>query len=236
MIQSVKAIIFDCDGTLVDSEQAHYSAWKQALLDLDSDITMEEYCHYVGKPAAITAGLLATIKGKDPDLILEKKRKYYQELCREGLPPISSTITFLKRLGNKKDTLGVKIGVCSAERKKELLSHLRHLGVIDLLDVVLSGEEDLGEYFDKEGVNKPKPYIYLHAMKMIGATPESTVIIEDSGPGVTAGIAAKCFTVAIPNPYTKHHNLSHANIKIDSFEGLSVEDFFAMIMPFFTQN
>src|SRR5579872_7416710 len=108
MVRPIKAIIFDCDGTLIDSEHAHYSAWKRALIDLGGDLTMEEYCHYVGKPAAITAGLLAEKMGNDAEVILKKKRGYYQELCKAGLPPMSSTIDFLKKLVKEKDSLGVK--------------------------------------------------------------------------------------------------------------------------------
>jgi len=228
--KSIKAVIFDCDGTLVDSEYAHYLSWKHALSTLGSDLTLDEYYQYVGKSAQTNAQLLAEKTGRDaPDLILKMKREYYEKLCKAGLPPISSTVDFLKCLAAKKESLGIKIGVCSAARKVEILAHLRHLEIEHLLDIVLSGQEDLGEYFDPEGVNKPKPYIYLHAMKKLGASPDNTVVIEDSASGAAASVAAGCFTIAVQNDYTQQHDLSHAHMRIKSFAGLSVDDFFKMI-------
>ncbi len=230
---NVKAVLFDCDGTLVDSEYSHYLSWKHALLELDADLLLDEYFHYVGKSADVNAKLLAEKIGRDvPDQILKMKREFYEVLCKEGLPPIASTVGFLKQLGLRKESLGVKIGVCSAARKGEILEHLRSLEIEHLIDIVLSGEDDLEEYVDVEGVNKPKPYIYLHAMKGVGVLPENTIVIEDSLPGVIAGITAGCFTIAIPSDYTVQQDLSRADMMIKSFAGISVDDFFKMIEQF----
>jgi beta-phosphoglucomutase-like phosphatase (HAD superfamily) len=147
---------------------------------------------------------------------------YYRELCKEGIPPIEATVTFLKRLASEKGTRGIKIGVCSAAGKQTILSHLKHLKIDHLIDLVLSGREDLGEYADPEGVNKPKPYIYIHAMKELKVSPEECVVIEDSSPGVTAGVRARCYTIAIPNEYTKRQDLSQAHWALDSFSNMDV--------------
>lgn len=226
----VKAILFDCDGTLVDSEYAHYLGWKHALNHLGGDLTLEEYPQYAGKSGGKIAESLAGKLGTDSaDLILEMKRAYYLNLCDAGLPPIEHTINFLKALVLEKESLGIKIGVCSAARKEEILSHLRHLEIDQLFDVILSGQEDLDEYSDPEGVNKPKPYIYLHAAKLLGVSPQEAVVIEDSGPGALAGVSAGCFTIAVPNAYTKHHDFSRTHWQLDSFSGMSVGDFFNRI-------
>jgi len=228
--ENIKAILFDCDGTLVDSEYSHFISWKLALLELDGDLGLDEYFHYVGKSADVNAKLLAKKIGRDiPDQILKLKREFYEGLCKEGLPPIASTVDFLKRLGLRKESLGVKIGVCSAARKPEILAHLKGLNIEHLIDIVLSGEDDLDEYVDVEGVNKPKPYIYLHAMKGLGVSTENTIVIEDSLPGVIAGLTAGCFTIAIPSDYTEQQDLSCADMMIKSFAGISVDEFFKMI-------
>lgn len=225
-VADVKAVLFDCDGTLVDSEYAHYLGWKQALIAFDSDLPLDEYYQYVGKSAETNAKLLAERTGKDcAESLLKIKRAHYRKLCTAGLPAISSTVDFLKRLAAEKNSLGIKIGVCSAARKEDILSHLRHLEIDHLLDIILSGQEDLEEYFDPEGVNKPKPYIYLHAMKKLGATPSDTVVIEDSAPGATAGTTAGCFTIAIPNEYTKEQDFSCAHLLIESFADMDINCF-----------
>lgn len=230
VVEDIKAIIFDCDGTLVDSEYFHYLSWKHALSKLNGDLALDEYHQYVGKSADTNAKLLAEKIGQNvPDQILKTKREHYEKLCEEGLPPIVSTVAFLKRLSVSKELLGVKLGVCSAARKEEILAHLRHLEIEHLLDIVLSGEDDLHGYIDVEGVNKPKPYIYLEAMKRLGVTAKNTIVIEDSLPGVIASLSAGCFTIAIPNDYTLLQDFSDADSVIKSFADLSVDDFFKRI-------
>jgi HAD superfamily hydrolase (TIGR01509 family) len=225
----IKAVLFDCDGTLVDSEYAHYTAWRKALNDLGGDLALEEYYQYVGKSAETNAKLLAERVEIDSEDLLKIKRGYYRDLCKTGLSPIVGTVEFLKGLASEKEKLGIKIGVCSAAVKEEIVSHLKHLKIDHLFDIVLSGQEDLSEYSDPEGVNKPKPYIYLHAMKMLGVRPEETVVIEDSAPGALAAASAGCFTIAVPNEYTRHHDFSHTNWQLESFANVGIDEFFGRI-------
>lgn len=190
------------------------------------DLSLEEYYNYVGKPAPAVALLFAEKVKKDiTHQILESKREHYRSLQTTGHPPIQATVDFLHRLVREKERLNLKLGVASAAKKSEILANLRHLGIEHLFDIILSGQDDLEGYTDPEGVNKPKPYIYLHAAKILNLTPAECVVIEDSHAGVTAGVDAGCFTIAVPNAYTQHHDFSHAHALIDSFEGLDVIEF-----------
>jgi HAD superfamily hydrolase (TIGR01509 family) len=226
----VKAVLFDCDGTLVDSEYAHYLSWKKALESVGSEFSLEEYYFHVGKSADTNAHLLAQKKGKDcSDTILQAKKAHYKDLCSKKLSPISSTVDFLRRLAEEKQTLKIKIGVCSAAGKKDLLAHLWDLGILDLLDVVLSGQEDLVEYQDHEGVNKPKPYIYIEALKRLGISPDQCVVIEDSTTGIEAAVSAGCFAIAVPNAYTCMQDLSAAHWRLESFEKMDLPSFFSQV-------
>jgi beta-phosphoglucomutase len=226
----VKAVLFDCDGTLVDSEYAHYLGWKRALNDYGADLSLEEYGPFIGKTAETNASTFAEMTGSQctGEVILDAKRKYYRELYKAGVPEITQTVQFLKALAAQKESLGIKIGVCSAARREEILFYVRKLQIDHMLDIVLSGYEDLQEYSDPEGVNKPKPYIYLHAMKLLGTLPQETVVIEDSAPGAMAGFTAGCFTIAIPNDQTKQHDFSFAHWRLDSFQDLQVSQFLKM--------
>jgi beta-phosphoglucomutase-like phosphatase (HAD superfamily) len=226
----IKAVLFDCDGTLVDSEYAHYLSWKKALEHVGSNFSLEEYFSYVGKSADTNASLLAQKTGKDcSDIILQTKRAHYKELCKEKLPAISATVDFLRLLAGEKQTLGLKIGVCSAAGRKDLFSHLHDLKILHLLDIILSGQEDLAGYQDPEGVNKPKPYIYLEALKQLGICAQECIVIEDSSAGIEAATSAGCFTIAVPNDYTRHQDLSSADVCMDSFAGMDLVSFFKAV-------
>ena len=62
-------------------------------------------------------------------------------------------------------------------------------------------------------------------MKELKVLPEECVVIEDSSPGVTAGVRARCYTIAIPNEYTKRQDLSQAHWTLDSFSNMDVDTF-----------
>ena len=226
----LKAIIFDCDGTLVDSEDAHFSAWRQTLRNRGHDLTVEQYRFYAGKSDSAIGKLIAETVGCDcADEILTEKRADYQKLHEQGLPPIEATVDFLRRLASEKERLNLRLGVASAAYKSEILSSLRCLEIEKLFDVILSGQEDLKEYTDPNGVNKPKPYIYLHAMKKLGVFPTQCVAVEDSATGISSAVSAGCFAIAVPNIYTCNQDLSAAHLRIESFAGISIDRFFQMI-------
>jgi HAD superfamily hydrolase (TIGR01509 family) len=233
----VRAIIFDCDGVLVDSEYGHYLSWQYALQKQGGDLSHEEYLSYIGHSGPITAQLLAQkINYGNSEQLLKDKRTYYSQHIREKMPPIEAAVNLLRALGKNKESLGLKIGVCSASTKEGIFSHLERFEVVDFLDVVLSGQEDLKEYDDPEGVNKPKPYIYLKAAKLLGVLPEQCVVIEDSAPGVRAGVSAGCLTIAFPNEYTKLHDLSKAQLRLTSMDLQDLNAFLELVQNAMKKN
>lgn len=233
-LHTIKAVIFDCDGTLVDSEEAHFLAWRLALKKEGGELSVQEYYNFVGKPATLLARTLAEKVNNQESAhqLLNDKRKHYEAMQADGHLPIDATVDFLKKLALAKDEFGLKLGLASAAKKTEILINLRQLDIEPLFDVILSGQDDLNDYFDPEGVNKPKPYIYIHAAKLLNLKPEECAVIEDSQAGVTAGVEAGCFTIAVPNSYTKYHDFSRAHLVIDSFAEVDVETFLQMVTRF----
>jgi beta-phosphoglucomutase-like phosphatase (HAD superfamily) len=195
-----------------------------------SDLPSDEYPTYVGQPAEVNVKILAQKIGRDcAETILSDKRAHYRKLQSAGHPPIQPTIDFLRLLASKKEELGLQLGLASAAKQEETLINLRHHQIEHLFDTILSGQDDLAGYKDPEGVNKPKPYIYLHAAKILNLTPAECVVIEDSRSGVTAGTTAGCFTIAVPNSYTQHQDLSHAHWIVESFSDMNVNKFLQTI-------
>lgn len=235
---NVKAIIFDCDGTLVDNSNCYYLEWQYALRRQGYELTSDEFWHFmnknalVGAPGADTSILKFCCKllGRDcANELLNDKDKFSAELHAIGFPPIEATVNFLQQLVIEKEKFGFKLGLASGANKKAILSKLRHLGIEKCFDVIVSGDDDLYDYNDPEGRNKPKPYVYLHTAKLLGVLPEQCVAIEDSKVGVCSAVDAGCITVAVPNACTIHQDLSYAHLKITSFKGISPTDFLQMI-------
>jgi beta-phosphoglucomutase len=227
----VKAIIFDCDGTLVDSEEAHISAWERTLQRRNHVLRKDQTHLYTGKTAAVIAKLLADAIGEDcAHELLVEKTSYYRELQKNGLPKIDHAVEFVHRISKEKDRYGLKLALASAGDTDEITRNLRSLGIDHLFDLVLSGEDDLNEYSDPQGVNKPKPYIYQHAAKLLNIKTHECVVIEDSLTGVSASHHAGCFTVAVPNRFTIQQDLTKAALSIETFSDITVDQFLRMVM------
>ena len=164
--------------------------------------------------------------GRDCALEIMKDKKAFSKNLHETyeFPGIESTVNFLHALGSEKENLGYKIGLASANTKEHILRGLKRLKIDQYFDVIVSAD-DLTAYSDPEGTNKPKPYVYLEAAKLLSLSPEECVAIEDSHPGISSAVSAGCITIAIPNAYTVCQDLSHAHLKMLSFLNVTPSDF-----------
>ncbi len=222
-------IIFDCDGTLVDSEHTHFLSWQHALSKRGAHLSEEEYVSYVGKSSAAAAqSMHERVRVDSAEAIVEDKQKSFHELQRQGISPIERTVRFVRALAKEKERLGLKMGVASAARKEEILFHFKQQDLLSIFDVVVSGKDDLFEYNDPEGVNKPKPYIYLHAAKLLGIDPSQCAAFEDSESGVISASSAGLITFAVPNAYTRGHDFSRAAFVLEPSREITVAEFLKM--------
>ncbi len=226
----IKAIIFDCDGTLIDNEGSYFFAWQKVVLDRNHFFSIDDYIQCMGSANPLTAQRLAAkMNAPSAEALLAECRANYRAHAKNGLKPIQHTVDFVLKLAAAKDRLGIKLAVASAGNKEEILRSLRQIGIDGLFDAIISGQDDLHDYNDPQGVNKPSPYIYWHTAKVLGVEPAACVVVEDSLPGLTAGVRAGCFTVAIPTPSTKIQDMSATDLKFKSLENLSVEQFFQLV-------
>ena len=161
--------------------------------------------------------------------IINLKNVKYKTLQKQGITAIQPMVDFVRCLSENKKRLGLQLGLASSAPKEEILINLRQIGLENVFDLVISGSEDLESYIDAEGKNKPKPYIYQHAMKTLRIFPAQCVVIEDSATGVSSSVSAGCFTIAVPNIYTRDQDLSDAHLQMESLVDMNVDSFFQMI-------
>ena len=223
-------LIFDCDGTLIDNEQVHFLAWQEVLSQHGIFISLEDYLSlFSGQPLPISQKLYDQFKIASPDLILEKKKVIYRELQKKYFQPIQKMINFVNHIEQIKHNDNIKLAVASAATKEEIILNLTRLGLERKFDEIVSGVDDLFDYKDLEGVNKPKPYIYQHAVKLLQLNPCQCIAFEDSNSGVTSAVAAGLLTVAVPNGFTRKHDFSLANFIVPPDSEDNMFEFFLKI-------
>jgi HAD superfamily hydrolase (TIGR01509 family) len=177
----IGAIIFDCDGTLVDSEEAGLDVLHRLVLAQGLDISREQVNRrFRGAPMAEGVAWIAErLGGRPPSFEAEftsQVREATAERFRLGLNTIPGAFELLSRL---------QVPFCVATngpREKVELT----LGLVGLRH--LFGERIFSAY--EVGCAKPDPGLFLHAAKVLGIAPERCAVIEDSLPGIRAGLAA----------------------------------------------
>jgi HAD superfamily hydrolase (TIGR01509 family) len=219
----IEALIFDCDGVLVDTEMLKFESWQSALKEFNIDLTLDEYTILAGHSSNDILKILSNLKGFEiPREVIQLKKAKYSLLQKQGVFPIDEMVNFVKRLNNEKHNLKIKLGLASSASIEEILENLRQIGLEDVFDAIISGSSDLGSYIDEEGTNKPKPYIYLEAAKRLQVDPVKCIVFEDTSAGIEAAVGAGMHAIAVPNKLTSRQDFSKAEQILNSYTDLPI--------------
>ncbi|MBU2875903.1 HAD family hydrolase [Marinobacter salexigens] len=198
----IQAVLFDHDGTLVNSEPTHLKLWNAVLRDYGVELSDQEYKDlYAGVPTPTNATDLISrfrIPSTAADLIAAKQletKRYLEEQSFPLMPGVSETILAL-------DKLGLKLGVVTGASAHGLGVTLRANKFESLFSLTVSGDDVLR--------SKPAPDCYLLALEHLSLQPEHCIAIEDTEHGLRAAAAAGIRCLAIPTEMSKHHDFSLA--------------------------
>ena len=173
----ISAIIADFDGTLVDTFEANYQAYKIAFGNNSLSITRDQYKACFGLRFDAFMNQMGIDDGDLMASIKKSKAQIYPQ-CFGSLVPNTTLIAFIRKMKSS----GVKTAIASTAQKENLMNVLNHLHLADLFDEIITGTGV------KKG--KPDPEIYLKAMEVLGVSPEETLIFEDSEVGLQAAEAS----------------------------------------------
>jgi beta-phosphoglucomutase len=222
---NIEAIIFDCDGVLVDTECLKFLAWQEALVSVNVEFTIDDYMPLVGQSKKNILCMIRQRKNRDiTEEVLALQNAKYHMLQVQGVPPIPQMVEFARRLSQEKKSLGIRLGLASSAPKEEIMINLKEIGLEEAFDLIISGSDDLDGYVDKEGKNKPKPYIYIEAAKRLHLLPSQCLVFEDTAAGIEAAVGAGMIAIAVPNVLTSRQDFSKATSIIRSYENLSLKE------------
>lgn len=200
---AIRGIIFDHDGTLVDSERVHMNVWQALLRQWDISLSEQTYWeHYLGVPTLRCAEDIQQrfqLPLDAQDLCRQKHamtQKVMSEAPAELLPGIEPMLKHCK-------DAGLRVAIASGASRAEIFSSITNHACLNHFNIV-SCREDVPR-------NKPAPDVYLLALSKLGLNSHECVAIEDSQSGVSSAVSAGLYCIAIPQKYSAHQDFSQAN-------------------------
>ena len=178
-LYAMDAALFDLDGTLVDSEHVHRTAWRSFFDSRGWEVSEQTYAeHFLGRRGADTFRKLdGPWQAHDPDALLAEVLTHLADVELEPVP-----VRGAAELIRSVHVTGMPVAVVTSAVRAWVDSSLHVLGVADLVTTVVSAE-------DVEA-GKPEPEGYLLACRRLGVDPGRAAAFEDSTSGVTAAVAA----------------------------------------------
>lgn len=185
-----EAVIFDCDGTLVDSMPAHFDAWCDALALHGAGGVFKEDVFFAmgGRP---TMDIVVELNDEynlklDPSAVAFAKREAFLKRL-QLVTLIDEVAEFAEGLRGK-----IPMAIATGGTRMVVEKTLKAVGISDWFDEVVTAD-DVAD-------GKPAPDIFLRAAKLLGVAPERCLVLEDAPAGILAAQRAGMQVIAIPSP------------------------------------
>ena len=190
MDNQIKAVVFDMDGVLFDTERICTIAWREEAKAENLGDIEKAIVGCVGLNLNDTKAFFQREYGEDfPfDTFHGKSGQRFKDIIeRDGLPVMKGVNEILSYLKEQK----YPVAIASSTRREGVLKHLERSGLRDYFDKIIGG--DMVEH------SKPQPDIYLIACRELGVKPENAIAIEDSPNGILSAYAANMKPIMVPD-------------------------------------
>lgn len=209
----IKAIIFDMDGVIVDTEKVHDKADNIVLKRFNAKLDEEDYIYGMGRGAKEVWTHLKEKYNLPPSIekLIAERRENYFEMLKKELKPIDGAIELVKAF-KKRNT---KIGLATSSSVKEIKIILNKLNIAKYFEITNSAENVAN--------SKPAPDIFLKTAKDLNEKPKNCVVIEDTFNGVKAARRAGMKCIALKSNYTTEEDLKEANLIVNSLKEINID-------------
>ena len=214
----IKALIFDFDGLILDTETPEYQVWQNIYREHGFELPHDEWGKIIGGYGISTfdaAEHLSLLLQRQLDSVSLRDRHRLEStaltLSQPILPGVMDYLHEAKRLG-------LQLAIASSSDRAWVHRHAGRLGVLSFFDHVICSE-DVGA-----GRTKPYPDLFLKALERLGVGNDQAIALEDSPNGVKAARAAGLFVVAVTNPVTSLLSIENANLTLTSLADLPLPE------------
>ena len=202
------AVLFDLDGTLVNSEPLNVESVVLAVRHLGRELDADDKQFVIGHSwneihariclkHQLTIGMPALIAAA-----VEEKRAL---VATQGMPILPGAVATVRRLAGRSP-----LAVVTGASRVEAVEAVESLGVMDAFQFILAAED--------YGRGKPDPEPYRMAMERLGAAPAATLVIEDATPGIRSARSAGARVIAVRAGNYSGYDLSMAHLVVDTLE------------------
>ncbi len=211
----IRAIIFDFDGLILDTETPEYQAWQEIYQSHGCELPLALWTSMIGKgndditfdPYAYLETQLQRVI--DRNEIRTARRARMMDMI--GMQPILPGI--IKYLVDAKE-IGLKIGLASSSGSEWVKAHLTRVGLIEHFECIRTADDVIR--------TKPDPELYLAVLKVMDVQPQEAIAFEDSANGAWAAKRAGMFCVAVPNPMTSSLSFDHVDYRLNSLADMDL--------------
>ncbi|HIJ67356.1 MAG TPA: HAD family phosphatase [Planctomycetes bacterium] len=220
----LKAVIFDFDGVIADSEPLHFSAFKETLSRYDVELTQKRYYNeYLGYTdnecaKAISADFDLGLDKAGIDRLVQAKTALFDNLVRAESTIIDGVCEFVDRIKGR----GIRLAVCSGALLGDIELMLAGTDLTDTFEIIVAA--------DHVQRGKPDPEGLLLVLQRLNETgpgdilPKDCVVIEDSRWGLEAASAARMHTIAVANTYPYEELKPLAEKTVERLDKLTLTD------------
>jgi len=208
-----RGVLWDLDGTLIDSAAQHYAAWRDTLAERGREHSREEFARFFGRRNDVILREMFgdELSSGEAARIAEDKEERYRRLVRTGgLDPLPGVMDWLSRLREQgfRQALATMAPAANVEVVVEVL------GLHSLLDATAAAED--------VACGKPAPDIFLEAARRIGVPPRRCVVVEDAPAGLEGARRAGMRSVGL---LSDHHPRLDADAVVASLDTLPPDTF-----------
>ena len=211
----LRAVIFDMDGVIIDSQPYHFAVEEKMCRELGIDVSIEESHSFVGMAGAKVWSYLKGKFGLKESIrelmAFENKARIACFSSLENLQPIPGVVELLEELKQ----LDIKTALASSSSVEVIEIFISKLRIKDYFRKIISG--------DSVEKGKPDPDIFLHTASAIGENPADCVVIEDSANGVKAAKGAGMKCIGFRNENSGDQDLSLADMVVDDLREINFQ-------------
>lgn len=220
----LRAVIFDFDGVIADSEPLHFAAFRQVLSKLGIEISKERYyADYLGYSDVdcikeMNRDFDLSLDRSGCDELLHQKGVVFDKLAAKSNTIIDGAAEFIDMLRAN----GILMAVCSGSLYDEIILSLKSSGFADAFETIIAA--------DDVSAGKPDPEGYLLALNRLNESGEQDiaaddcVVIEDSHWGLESARGAGMHTIAVTNTYSASELADYTDLTVSGLADISIEN------------